>query len=129
MSLLNFEIPEGLKARIAEAIDFKFTPSKEVPFEPQCAQVPAQRLFSISTGQEKHELLEYLQKGAATIDFKTESGELKSMVCTLSPTIAPETASDWVNPSKLLTVWSVDRGGWRTIRCDRIIQITLIGIL
>lgn len=88
-----------------------------------------------STTQQKgyncHTLLEILNAREATVKFTKLDGELRTMRCTLNPSLLPEAITqqwDRLNPAKanqtdLVTVYDLEMDGWRCFHPESIIEV------
>jgi hypothetical protein len=84
-----------------------------------------------TTQENKSILIAELESSNVIITFNKLSGETRSMKCTLQKDIIPKANKDEhlsqkkireVSP-EVLTVWDVDKNGWRSIRWTNIIKV------
>jgi len=87
-------------------------------------------LKGVPTREALHEML---SKDTYAITFDKMNGDERTMTCTLMPTFLPEaTKKDTLSETKVrnledkvFVVWSLEVGGWRSFRYDRIKAVTL----
>jgi hypothetical protein len=95
-------------------------------------------------------LLNVLETSKVLVQFTNAAGELKEMTCTLSPDLIPQDQqvpklslnevlsmadplgmvplsipTDKAVDPNLIKVYSIDRGGWRSFRLERVTSITI----
>ena len=72
-------------------------------------------------------LLNILHSRAATVKFQKRNGDIRTMQCSLNPTVVPEKIDLQVNEEKnnpdLLTVYDLEEKGWRSFYLDSIIEV------
>ena len=73
-------------------------------------------------------IVEELHKGVCTVRFTKADGIVRSMHCTLNPTLAPnmpeqlqETPKGVSNPD-VVAVWDTEIDSWRSFRIDSILE-------
>ena len=83
-------------------------------------------------GYNRSTLLEILNIREARVKFIKIDGELRTMRCTLNPSLLPEAIQqqwDRLNPSKanqtdlLVTVYDLEMEGWRSFHLESIIEV------
>ncbi|MDA9993165.1 SH3 beta-barrel fold-containing protein [bacterium] len=74
-----------------------------------------------------------LEQNVLTVDFIKVNGDKRTMNCTLRTDIIPTPAAtnSEVNrnrePNKnIQVVWDTDAAGWRSFRCDSIVEISIV---
>lgn len=67
-------------------------------------------------------LKESLTKSVLTVEFEKLDGTLRTMRCTLDPSVVPQTegTSNRKPNDNVQVVWDVEAQGWRSFRIDRI---------
>ena len=70
-------------------------------------------------------LLNKLRAGKVSVKFDSEKKGVCEMVATLNPDLMPEDKRDTPEKStpSFVTVWSVDRKGWRNISFRNLMEI------
>lgn len=84
-----------------------------------------------NTQENKSHIINELTDNNVIITFTKISGETRIMNCTLQEGIIPKaTKDDQMSQKKIrnispevLTVWDVDKKGWRSIRWDNIVKV------
>ena len=73
-------------------------------------------------------LVKSLQKNIMSVVFTKVNGEERTMNCTLSEYILPETTGDSTKKENLevLSVWDIDKDAWRSYRLDSIKDLKVI---
>ncbi len=73
-------------------------------------------------------LVKSLQKNVMSVVFTKVNGEERTMNCTLSEYILPETTSESTKKENLdvLAVWDIDKDAWRSFRLDSIKDLKVI---
>lgn len=77
----------------------------------------------------RDEIVKTLANEIVEVIFVKANGEERNMLCTLSDHFLPEgtpskTTKD-VNP-ELVTVWDLEKEGWRSFRLDRLISYEVV---
>ena len=76
----------------------------------------------------KEDLQEILKEGKSSVVFIKKDGTTRLMKCTLDPLLLPKVDGSVEKKTKkvndeVLSVWSIDDEGWRSLRTDSVINI------
>lgn len=75
---------------------------------------------------EKSELVEILKQTVVEVIFEKKDGTMRHMECTLDPAYFPEKNEETRTRKEnenVLSVWDVEKNGWRSFRMDSIKQV------
>lgn len=80
----------------------------------------------------RHELTAKLILGTVLVEFTKANGEVTEMTCTLSESVVPKAEHTTLEATprsadpNLMSVWSIDRKGWRSFKLDRVSRIEVL---
>lgn len=76
----------------------------------------------------RNEIMGKLQQGKCEVFFKKKNGEVRHMMCTLNPNLAPDIQEERVKsaPEKTISeevvaVWDLEKFAWRSFRIDSVL--------
>jgi hypothetical protein len=72
-----------------------------------------------------NKVMERLQTGRTEIFFRKTNGNIRHMVCTLNPTLAPEIllAKGESKNQEIVPVWDLEKDDWRSFRADSVLYL------
>jgi hypothetical protein len=68
------------------------------------------------------ELRELLRSEIVTLSFTKKDGSQREMFCTTMEEHIPQTSNTSVVSKDLVTVWDLEKAGWRSFRFDSLIS-------
>lgn len=76
----------------------------------------------------KEQLLDALKNDCVNVTFTKKDGTIREMICTLLDSVVPKVDSTREKPEDLITVWDVEKEGWRSFYLDSIIDVSTYNV-